>query len=465
MRARMSIGRLSALCALLVPFGLMPTAQAWATVTQRTECSHLDPSQCVQVTEYPIPPPPQFSTNPGGIAPGPDGRMWFTENAGAAQGIGAITPDGDITQYTIPTGGSHPGTIVAGPDGRMWFSEDSANKIGAVTTSGQFTEYPLPAGSVGPYALAVGADGRIWFTEHGTSETASDGENFIGAITTDGELTTYPVNALPGALAEGADGRIWFLDSNGYIDAVTTDGAVTAYPLPDSSFHEAIDITAGSDGRLWVTSGSGVAAVTTAGAVTVYYDSAVPLTGRLDPWASGAWEISSGPDGRLWYLDSAQDRLSAMTTSGIQSGVFLPVGVDPQTAGGLALATVPSGAHHMAEGFGRLWFTDGYPDDEIGAVTLNVSPPVTGQGPGHASSPCIVPRLIGLTLRQARKRLTHAHCALGLVIKRKSHKRVGRIVGQHPKAGTKRHGGSRVTVVISKSGATTLGPTTGGGHR
>ena len=350
-RARATIGDsyLSCVIAFVVSLCLIGVAEARAAVTQRTECSHLDPSQCALVTEYPIPPPPQYSTNPGGIAPGPDGRMWFTENAGAAQGIGAITPSGQITQYTIPTGGSHPGSIVAGPDGRMWFSEDLTNKIGAVTTTGQFTEYPLPGGSVGPYDLAVGSDGRLWFTEEAVYGKSDEGGDFIGAITTAGQITIYPVFAMPGGLTEGADGRIWFLDENGNIDAVATDGTVTAYPLPEA-FHETVDITAGSDGRLWITNIGGVAAVTTTGVVTVYYDSSVPLVGRQDPNSSGAWIISSGPDGRMWYFDLGQDRLSAMTTSGVQSGVFLPIGVDPQTAGGSALATAPLGSPSYGRG-------------------------------------------------------------------------------------------------------------------
>ena len=452
-RARATIGDsyLSCVIAFVVSLCLIGVAEARAAVTQRTECSHLDPSQCALVTEYPIPPPPQYSTNPGGIAPGPDGRMWFTENAGAAQGIGAITPSGQITQYTIPTGGSHPGSIVAGPDGRMWFSEDLTNKIGAVTTTGQFTEYPLPGGSVGPYDLAVGSDGRLWFTEEAVYGKSDEGGDFIGAITTAGQITIYPVFAMPGGLTEGADGRIWFLDENGNIDAVATDGTVTAYPLPEA-FHETVDITAGSDGRLWITNIGGVAAVTTTGVVTVYYDSSVPLVGRQDPNSSGAWIISSGPDGRMWYFDLGQDRLSAMTTSGVQSGVFLPIGVDPQTAGGSALATAPSGAHHMAEGFGKLWFTDGYPDDEIGAVTLNVSRPTNGQGTNsaHPSPACVVPKITGLSLRQARKRLAKAHCTLGRVSKRKSHKRAWRIISQRPMAGSRHGNGSPVTVLVSK---------------
>lgn len=444
-RIALALGALSATAALMLM--MFPPSSASAGVTKRVECSDVSNTECVLVTEYPIPPPPQYSTNPGGIAPGPDGRMWFTENAGAAQGIGAVTPSGQITQYTIPTGGSHPGTIVAGPDGRMWFSEDSANKIGAVTTSGQFSEYPLPSESVGPYALAVGADGRIWFAAGGTND---DDQNFIGAITTAGQITLYPVDALPGGITEGSDGRIWFLDENGFIDAASTDGTVTHYPLPQA-FHETADLTAGPDGRLWVT-GDGVLAVTTSGVATVYYSSDVPLAGRQDPYASDAWEIAPGPDGRLWYFDGTQTRISAMSISGAQSGVFLPFGVDPQRSGAAALTTAPSGAHHLALGFGKLWFTDSYPDDEIGAVTLNVSRPKTGSGSGKgkAAPACVVPKLAGLTLRQAKKRLTSHHCKLGRVTKKKSSKRVGRIVSQRLRAGSHHSNGTRVNLVVSK---------------
>ena len=51
----------------------------------------------------------------GGVAAGPDGNLWFTENAH----IGRLTPAGDITEFALPTTNTAyyaPAALVAGPD-------------------------------------------------------------------------------------------------------------------------------------------------------------------------------------------------------------------------------------------------------------------------------------------------------------------------------------------------------------
>ena len=67
-------------------------------------------------------------TGPVGIAAGPDNAIWFTEYNGNR--IGRITPDGEITEYVIPTRRSAPFSIVTGSDGALWFTEIGGGKIG-----------------------------------------------------------------------------------------------------------------------------------------------------------------------------------------------------------------------------------------------------------------------------------------------------------------------------------------------
>ena len=61
---------------------------------------------------------------------GPDGNLWFTEDAG--NNIGRITPAGEITEFPLPTPGSGPAGITVGPDGNLWFTEQIGNKIGRI---------------------------------------------------------------------------------------------------------------------------------------------------------------------------------------------------------------------------------------------------------------------------------------------------------------------------------------------
>ena len=102
----------------------------------------------------------------GDIAVGPDGNLWFAvsvvastlDSASALRAtgvtagkIGRITPTGAVTLYPLPTAYSDPGGIAAGPDGNLWFTETiygpippAAPRSGAIariTTDGVITEY------------------------------------------------------------------------------------------------------------------------------------------------------------------------------------------------------------------------------------------------------------------------------------------------------------------------------------
>src|ERR1700681_2777349 len=85
--------------------------------------------------------------------------------AGLILSIGnVVAAVGDATEYPTPTGGT-PRGIAAGPDGNLWFTEENLNKVAKVTTSGVFTEYVIPTANSGPYDIATGPDGNLWFTE------------------------------------------------------------------------------------------------------------------------------------------------------------------------------------------------------------------------------------------------------------------------------------------------------------
>lgn len=86
------------------------------------------------------------------------------------------------------------------------------------------------------------------------------------------------------------------------------------------------------------------------------------------------------------------------------------------------------------------------------------APPVTTGNPSEvtplstptATKPCVVPKLVGKTLKQAKRALKKAGCKAGKAKKSKSKKRKGRIVKQRYKAGTKLPAGATVPLTISK---------------
>jgi hypothetical protein len=155
-------------------------------------------------------------TEPAGVTAGPDGNVWFTEEAGNR--IGRITPSGTITEFPIPTANSQPVQIVTGSDGNLWFAEQDSLKIGRITPTGTITEFPLPSPDNEPRAIAAGPDGNIWF--------AMDNGD-IGRITPAGVITTC-TTGISGdieGLTAGPDGSMWFAEFyEGRIGKITVTG-------------------------------------------------------------------------------------------------------------------------------------------------------------------------------------------------------------------------------------------------
>ena len=107
--------------------------------------------------------------------------MWFTDYANNS--IGRITTSGAVTSYSDP-GINHPEGIAAGPDGALWFTNDtSPGSIGRITTAGQVTNDFSYAGTAAPLAIVAGPDGAMWF------DNESSGS--FGRITTTGQVTIY----------------------------------------------------------------------------------------------------------------------------------------------------------------------------------------------------------------------------------------------------------------------------------
>ena len=62
---------------------------------------------------------------------------------------------------------------------------------------------------------------------------------------------------------------------------------------------------------------------------------------------------------------------------------------------------------------------------------------------------CRVPRVIGLKLAKAKTKIRRAHCSVGRVRRARS-RRVGRVIGQTPRPGTRLRRGGRVRLVVGK---------------
>ncbi len=195
-------------------------------------------------TEFPV---PTSQAGPSMITAGPDGNLWFTETHGP--GIGRITPEGVITEFTIPT--LLPVGIAAGPDGSLWFTAGNVPSIGRVTTSGTFTEFPITT-RARPQGIATGPDGALWFTDYYHT-------NKIRRITTSGVITEFPLGTGDTAhgvgIVAGPDGNLWFTQGadsslgNNRIGRLTPSGSFTEWLFSIWSWPWYIAV--GPDGALW----------------------------------------------------------------------------------------------------------------------------------------------------------------------------------------------------------------------
>ena len=179
-----------------------------------------------------------------GIAPGPDGAVWFS----GGSMIGRITSAGIITKYAVSASAY---SITPGSDGALWFTEPKAHQIGRITITGAITEYPIPCCGE-PYSIVAGPDGALWFSEGVATK--------IGRITTSGTVTEYPIPHVAAEIVAGPDGALWFTEGtndpdacegNDWIGRITTSGLVTEYLVAVCGGRLGPSIVAGPDGALW----------------------------------------------------------------------------------------------------------------------------------------------------------------------------------------------------------------------
>lgn len=288
------------------------------------------------------------------IASGPDGNMWFTNNANNS--IGRITPSGKVTYFEVPTDPdlpSGPGlfSIAAGPDGNMWFTGFYSNVVGKVTPAGRVTTYPVPIDGALPLGITAGPDGHVWFT--------LDFANGIGRVTPEGKVRLFSTDGRPIVAGDpsctmcgyditaGPLGSLWFtLPGAGLVGRMTTDGAVSTFrvptatdPSPDNLVPVLGAITAGADGNLWITQPADgkVTRMTPKGAVT---DIDLPSA------ASDPVSITPGPDASLWLAGAS-----------VLARIDIPGAKAAATVTKFALPTANSAPESVALGTdGSVWF-------------------------------------------------------------------------------------------------------------
>jgi streptogramin lyase len=313
------------------------------------------------IRQFPTPSP---NSQPAGIAPGPEGNMWFTEPG--EDKIGRIALSGSpISEFPIPTPESEPNGITLGPDGNLWFTEEAGDKIGRITPAGAISEFPLPPNS-NPNQIATGPDGNVYFTED--TETFEEVENtelsekeiFVhhigkigraapsGAITA--EWTIPTANGKPVGITTGPDGNIWFTEENASnIGRVTPSGSFAEFHVTGGGNPRGI--APGPNGEVWFTlpSTNKIARIPSSGA---------PITfTQIETPGSSPDRIALGPDGALWFTERGNHKVGEEEPEFSRVARITPG--EPSSITEYATEIPESGPTAIAPGAdGNLWFTE-----------------------------------------------------------------------------------------------------------
>jgi virginiamycin B lyase len=333
-----------------------------------------------------------FDLGPAGyggndIAAGPDGNMWFTNNANNS--IGVITPKGAVKYFPIPRVPSQSMSsglfeLTAGPDGNMWFTGFYDNVVGKVTALGVVTLYPVPLPNANPYGITAGVDGNLWFT--------LDSANAIGRITPDGVVTLFPIpvagstsivvsstGTMSGySITAGPLDSLWFtIPMSNLIGRITVAGVVTTFqvttttaPSTDTSTPTIGSLTTGVNGNIYFTQNadSVISGMTPTGAITNY-----PL-----PTGAGPTLIAPGPANTLWFNEMNANALGRLVVPGAKT---------PGTITQMPLRTANTLPFSVATGpDGNIWFIGMVNSENTVQSPSNVSTLTIGKVPsGYAT--------------------------------------------------------------------------------
>jgi virginiamycin B lyase len=334
------------------------------------------------------------------ITTGSDGNLWFLESATDA--VARITPDGAVSEFPVPGAGAFVSLfhITAGPDGALWFTGfNPPGHLYRATTDGTVTEVAqggvtpgFPAGNIED--IVTGPDGNLWATR-----PFQNPADELVRITPGGTITGFgggaglPADSTLRFITVGADGNLYITDSGqgqgeppvpvrvwrfnlttSQVELVATAGTTPGFTAGNFIG----DITSGPDGNLWFlfnagASTSGIARLTLAGEVTEF-------TAGIDPTAN-LQNVTSGCDGALWFTQAVEDNSVGKVLRSTTDGT-----VTAYTEGlpdGASLVGITSGPDD------NLWVIDGA---DPGAV-LRV-----GAGCGEAPPPAPAPAPVPVTV-------------------------------------------------------------------
>ena len=299
---------------------------------------------------------------------------------------------GEVSEFSTGiTPSSQPSKITEGPEGNLWFTERntfSGNRIARITPTGEVEQFPILPDSL-PQGIALGPDGNLWFAEVNNPECGKEGcRSKVGRMEPNGSYVEYTTGisdeSEPWEITAGPNGDLWFTEfavagsdrTNriGEINPTTDKVKEFELPPPDSGQQGAFGITAGPDGDVWFTElvGNRIGRITPSGEITEF---PVP-TANSEPIA-----ITKGPDGNLWFAEQDGEKIGRINPSTHEIAEF------PIPNGGSEPRAITEGPD------GNLWFAEA--NGDIGRITpagtitqcsTGISGPIEGITAGPADT-------------------------------------------------------------------------------
>ena len=227
----------------------------------------------------------QTNTDPGAIAAGPDGYMWFTDRARAQ--IGKISPEGAVQLYSN-NATNRAEDIALGLDGNMWFTVPDAQQVGKITSGGAVTLYNTGGIDMDWITPGPAGSNRVY--------VASNSQNKLGIVTSNGTFSEIdgPRGGQDVFDIQLINDQVWFTSSNGVIASLTRLVADSSFvQVSNAALGNPTHIGVGAGGTMWTANFAPAATshVTTGGDVVATYPLPNPAKGLLQAKDGNVWAI------------------------------------------------------------------------------------------------------------------------------------------------------------------------------